>query len=169
MSDQPDFDTGFLSDTNDIDLKTQIWAYKKQREILRRTSAYRGEIASRHPGFPERSGATLISLDESEKEQGAAQLNLPDIAYSQEDNEVIRQFIRENLNTTWHSMGTAKMAAREMGGVVDKELNVHGVLGLKCADMSIAPENVGANTCNTAMTIAEKAASIIQADLGLEM
>lgn len=169
MSDPPDFDTGFLSDADDIDLKTQLWAYKKQREIMRRTGAYRGEVAQRHPEFPEGSGAALMSFDQSEKEQGSSRLNLPNIEYCQRDNEAIEQFIRRNLGTTWHGLGTAKMASRELGGVVDRKLNVHGVLGLKCADMSIAPENVGANTCNTAMTIAEKAASIIAAELRLKM
>ncbi|KIM94143.1 alcohol oxidase [Oidiodendron maius Zn] len=169
MSDPPDFDTGFLSDANDIDLKTLQWAYKKQREIIRRTDAYRGEVAERHPKFREGSKAALLSLNQSEKEQGGSRLDLPTITYSQEDNEAIQQFIRENLGTTWHGLGTAKMASREARGVVDKNLSVYGILGLKCADMSVAPENVGANTCNTAMTIAEKAASIIAAELGLEI
>lgn len=34
-------------------------------------------------------------------------------------------------------------------GVVDPELNVYGVKGLKVADMSILPDNVGANTFGT--------------------
>lgn len=32
------------------------------------------------------------------------------------------------------------------GGVVDERLNVHGVQGLKVADLSICPDNVGCNT-----------------------
>jgi choline dehydrogenase-like flavoprotein len=44
-------------------------------------------------------------------------------------------------------------------------LNVHGVRGLKLADLSIAPENVGGNTNNTALAVGEKAASIILAEL----
>jgi choline dehydrogenase-like flavoprotein len=167
ISDLPDFETGFLSDADDIDLKTQLWAYKKQREIMRHTTAYRGELLQRHPKFPKGSAAALMSHDESEQEESGSKLDLPNIVYSQEDNDAIEHFIRENLNTTWHSMGTAKMASSEVGGVVDTKLNVYGVVGLKCADMSIAPENVGANTCNTAMTIAEKAASIIVTELGL--
>lgn len=31
-------------------------------------------------------------------------------------------------------------------GVVDERLNVHGVKGLKVADLSICPDNVGCNT-----------------------
>jgi alcohol oxidase len=32
------------------------------------------------------------------------------------------------------------------GGVLDERLNVHGVEGLKVADLSICPDNVGCNT-----------------------
>ena len=78
------------------------------------------------------------------------------------------------------------MKARDKGGVVDERLNVYGVKGLKiagelflvpftrtafifiCADCSITPGNVGANTYNTAIAIGEKAAVIIAEDLGIE-
>ena len=39
--------------------------------------------------------------------------------------------------------------------------------GLKLADLSIPPENVGANTGNTAFLIGEKAADIFIKELGL--
>ena len=41
----PLFKPNFLSDTNDIDLKMLVWGYKKAREIIRRTTFYRGEIS----------------------------------------------------------------------------------------------------------------------------
>lgn len=59
------------------------------------------------------------------------------------------------------------MAPREKGGVVDKNLNVYGIKGLKLADLSIPPENVGANTNNTALMIGEKAADIVLKELGI--
>ncbi|KAI0487114.1 GMC oxidoreductase [Xylaria cf. heliscus] len=162
VSDPLDFDTGFFSDAGDFDLKAQIWAYKKGREIMRRISVYRGEHAATHPRFPAHSKAAYTRVD-AERDT----TNLVDIEYSPEDDKIIEQFLRENINTTWHSLGTAKMAPREQLGVVDKDLNVHGVKGLKLADLSIAPENVGGNTNNTALVIGEKAADIIIRELGL--
>jgi alcohol oxidase len=158
VEDPLDFDVGYFNDTYDLDVKKQIWAYKKQREILRRTNFYRGELAAGHPKFPEGSKAAVIETDE-------ALSNVQNLVYSSEDDAAIEQWLRENVNTTWHSLGTCKMAPREEDGVVDARLNVHGVTGLKIADLSIPPENVGANTNNTAMVIGEKAADIILGEL----
>ncbi|EUC48625.1 GMC oxidoreductase [Bipolaris oryzae ATCC 44560] len=154
-----DFDVGFFNDKDDIDLKKQMWAYKKQREIMRRTTFYRGELAAGHPRFPANSAAAVQeSITEPLKD-------VQDLVYTKEDDEAIEQWLRKNVNTTWHSLGTCKMAPREEDGVVDKDLNVYGVKGLKIADLSIPPKNVGANTNNTALMIGEKAAEIIIQEL----
>lgn len=157
-----DFDVGFLTDQYDIDLKKQVWAYKKQREIMRRTKMYRGELSLGHPAFLPNSPAACIETE-------AALSGVKDIAYSADDDKAIEKWIRENLNTTWHSIGTAKMAPKEDFGVVDGSLNVYGTKGLKIADLSIPPENVGANTNNTALVVGEKAADIIIKELGLDI
>ncbi|KAI0023436.1 GMC oxidoreductase [Xylariomycetidae sp. FL0641] len=168
LDDPLDFDVGFFSDEHDIDAKALLWAYKKGREIMRRTSFYRGEVAAHHPPFAPGSGAACCSLDRSllETTEGGLEA-IRDLEYSAEDDEVIVQFLRENVNTTWHSLGTAKMAPRGEMGVVDQDLNVYGVGGLKVADVSICPQNVGANTNHTALVIGEKAADIIVKELGL--
>ncbi|TVY41978.1 Alcohol oxidase, partial [Lachnellula cervina] len=61
------------------------------------------------------------------------------------------------------------MRERGRGGVVDRDLNVYGTAGLKVADLSMVPENVGANTNNTALAVGEKAAMIIAGELGVEV
>ena len=160
VADQLDCDVGFLSDEHDIDLKKQVWAYKKSREIMRRTKMYRGEITPGHPTWPEGSKAASVDITE-------ALSDVKDIEYSAEDDKAIEQWIRQNVGTTWHSIATCKMAPREENGVVDERLNVWGTKGLKLADLSIPPQNVGANTNNTAIVIGEKAADIIIKDLGL--
>ncbi|KAI1453894.1 GMC oxidoreductase [Annulohypoxylon moriforme] len=163
ISDPLDFDLGFFSDANDIDIKKQVWIYKLGREIIRRTGIYRGEVPGRHPRFPEGSKAGVLK-EWSPPAEGS---KIQDLEYSAEDDAAIEQYIRENIRTTWHCLGTAKMAPREEMGVVDKDLNVYGVRGLKVADLSIPPENVAANPNNTAMMIGEKAADIIAKELGL--
>lgn len=52
-------------------------------------------------------------------------------------------------------------------GVLDERLNVHGVKGLKVADLSICPDNVGCNTYSTALLIGEKCAVLTGEDLGM--
>lgn len=145
IEDPLDFDVGFLSDRGDVDLKTQIWAYKKHREITRRTRWYRGEVPIGHPKFPPGSKATLVEYN---PDMDRDITNIQDLEYSAEDDEAIAQFLRENIQTTWHSLGSCKMAPREEMGVVDGSLSVYGVQGLKVVDLSIPPENVGANTNN---------------------
>lgn len=159
------FNTGFFK--AEADVKKQIWAYKKSREFYRRTDAYRGELALGHPVFPEGSKAALHDGPVAKFSSQEDRNNLPEIEYSAEDDKAIEKHVRDNVNTTWHSMGTCRMAPREKGGVVDADLNVYGVTGLKLCDLSICPGNVGANTNNTALLVGEKAADIFAKDLGL--
>jgi alcohol oxidase len=161
VGDKLNFTTGFFSDANGVDIKKHVWAYKKQREIFRRMDTYRGELAMLHPPFPPDSAAALVTL--TDKPVG----NITDIVYSAEDDQIIEDFLRAHVETTWHSLGTCKMAPLEENGVVDERLNVYGVLGLKVADLSVPPRNVAANTMNTAVAIAEKAADILIEDLCL--
>ncbi|KAM3077347.1 hypothetical protein ACMFMG_006697 [Clarireedia jacksonii] len=151
------FEAGFL--THPSDIKKQLWAYKLSREIARRLPYYKGELALGHPVFAEGSKARLI---DARGENG----EITDIEYSEEDDKVIENWIRDNLNTTWHSLGTCAMKEREKGGVVDRFLNVYGTSGLKVTDLSMVPENVGANTNNTALAVGEAAAIIIGKELG---
>ncbi|KXJ94135.1 GMC oxidoreductase [Microdochium bolleyi] len=168
LDDPYDFDAGYFSDANSIDLKKQLWAYKKQRQVIRRTAMFRGELAAGHPRFPEGSKARCVEdVDPADGGGPLPRAELFDVTYTAEDDEAILQWVREQINTTWHSLGTCKMAPREDKGVVDGSLSVYGVTGLKIADLSIPPENVGANTNNTALVIGEKAADIFIRELGL--
>lgn len=163
MADPIDFDTGWLTDPGDVDVKKHIWAYKISREMWRRMPIFRGELAAAHPQFPEGSKAAVI-----EKADGPVMTDDNErIEYSAEDDKAIEKRVRDILSTTWHSLGTCKMAPRDQKGVVDGDLSVYGVKGLKLADLSVPPENVGANTGNTAFVIGERAADIFIKELGL--
>lgn len=161
LDDKLNFNTGFFSDANGVDIKKHVWAYKKQREIFRRMKIYQGELPGGHPTFPPNSSAVYVPPNNSSTE------DIKDIVYSEEDDKIIEEWARGHVETTWHSMGTCRMAPRNEGGVVDKRLNVYGVKGLKVVDLSIPPLNVAANTMNTAVAIGEKAADMIIEDLGL--
>ncbi|EAQ91743.1 hypothetical protein CHGG_03678 [Chaetomium globosum CBS 148.51] len=162
LEDPVDFDTGFFADDGDLDIKKHQWTYKKQREIMRRMPSYRGEMAACHPPFGPGSQAASVTLQD-----GPLPADAPDIEYSADDDAVLERWLRENISTTWHSLGTCKMAPRDDDGVVDENLSVYGVEGLKIADLSIVPRNVAANTNNTALVIGEKAADIIIKELDL--
>jgi hypothetical protein len=65
------------------------------------------EVALGHPKFPKGSNAALVSLDgkksaENYKFNGAGRAGIKNIEYSREDDAAIEQWIRENVNTTWH-------------------------------------------------------------------
>lgn len=51
----------------------------------------------------------------------------------------IEDFVRRRVNTLYHPTCTARMARREDGGVVDEELRVYGVRGLRVVDASVFP------------------------------
>ncbi|KAI0809956.1 alcohol oxidase-like protein [Xylaria sp. FL0064] len=163
LDDPIDFATGFFSDPQNIDIKKCAWAYKKQREIVRRMQNYRGEVIGTHPPFSANSKAACIEIEQPLGD------DIVDIEYSPEDDLILEDWLRNNVGTAWHSLGTAKMAPLDKMGVVDANLSVHNVENLKIADLSIPPYNVAANTCNTAMAIGEKAADIFIHELGLHL
>ncbi|OSX62585.1 hypothetical protein POSPLADRAFT_1169270 [Postia placenta MAD-698-R-SB12] len=154
-----DFDPITINGKEDI--AAMRWAYKHGRELARRMGLHRGEFDGGHPAYPEGSAAAVRPSAEP------TPLDTPKLVYTAEDDAAIDLFNRQQVGTMWHSLGTCAMKPRAQGGVVDSKLNVYGVTGLKVADMSIAPSNVGANTYSTALTIGEKAAAIIGEELGL--
>lgn len=86
---------------------------------------------------------------------------LPASAGAQTD-EQIEQFIRNHGDTIYHPVGSCRMGNGPTD-VVDAQLRVHGVLGLRVVDASIMPRIVGGNTNAPTIMIAEKAADLIRA------
>jgi alcohol oxidase len=161
----PRFDSGYLSAPED--LPTLVWGYKQGREVCRRMRCIVGEIPELNPPFDLQSKAA--AQRHFERGEGWDVDKVQNIEYSEEDEKVIEEWIRENVRTAWHPLGTCAMRAREQGGVVDKDLRVYGTSNLMVADMSICPENVGANTNNTALLVGEKAATLAARFLGVEI
>lgn len=75
-------------------------------------------------------------------------------------DDEIDAYIRAAAEADYHSVGTARMGSDPMA-VVDAELRVHGLAGLRVVDASIMPHLPGGNTAIPVAMIAEKAADMI--------
>lgn len=84
-------------------------------------------------------------------------------AERQSDEELL-DHARRTGNTAYHPMGTCRMGpATQPDTVVDDELRVHGIRGLRVADASIMPMILSANLNAGALMIGEKAADLVAA------
>jgi choline dehydrogenase-like flavoprotein len=70
-------------------------------------------------------------------------------------------YVRENVSTFYHPLGTCAMLPKKDGGVVDPELKVYGVSNLRVVDASVIPIMISANIQTAVYGIAERAAEII--------
>ncbi|MFA3789883.1 GMC family oxidoreductase [Aliiglaciecola sp. SL4] len=90
----------------------------------------------------------------------------PGIA-AQSDEEILT-YLRKRAETIYHPIGTCKMGSVEDPmAVVDSQLNVKGLTGLRVIDASVMPSLVGGNTNAPTIMIAEKAADMIKQQHGL--
>jgi choline dehydrogenase len=73
----------------------------------------------------------------------------------------IMAYVRQYACCDYHPVGTCKMGSDHMA-VVDSELRVHGLDGLRVVDASVMPRLISGNTNAPTMMIAEKAADMIK-------
>jgi choline dehydrogenase-like flavoprotein len=85
---------------------------------------------------------------------------LPASAGAQSDAE-IEAFIRNHADTIYHPVGSCRMGPGPLD-VVDAQLRVHGLQGLRVVDASVMPGLVGGNTNAPVIMMAEKAAALIK-------
>ena len=72
----------------------------------------------------------------------------------------IAQWVRQTADTIYHPVGTCRMGPRDTD-VVDSQLRVHGVQGLRVVDASIFPRIISGNTNAPTIMVAEKASHLV--------
>jgi choline dehydrogenase len=79
-----------------------------------------------------------------------------------QSNDELLDWVKKNAETTYHPVGTCKMG-HDPTAVVDEQLRVHGMQGLRIADASIMPTLTSGNTNAPSIMIGEKASRMILA------
>jgi choline dehydrogenase len=98
------------------------------------------------------NAASLSGIVEGEKMPGEAITG----------NEKVEDYIRANAQSNFHPVGTCRMGTGR-DAVVDSELRVLGISGLRVVDASVMPIITAGNTNAATVMIAEKAADMIMA------
>ncbi|KAL1743973.1 GMC oxidoreductase [Schizophyllum fasciatum] len=75
----------------------------------------------------------------------------------------LKRWIRRNAATPWHSTSSARMGATPATSVVDHDLHVHGIAGLRVVDASVFPTQLSGHPCAVVVAVAERAADVIRA------
>ena len=78
-----------------------------------------------------------------------------------ESEKQLEQIIRNRADTVYHPVGTCRMGSDDKS-VVDPQLKVRGIEGLRIADASIMPRIIGGNTNAPTIMIGEKCADMLR-------
>jgi choline dehydrogenase len=78
------------------------------------------------------------------------------------DDAGLLDYMKGTIQTSWHMVGTCKMGVDE-AAVVDPQLRVHGLQGLRVVDSSICPTIPSSNTNIPSIAIGEKGADMVLA------
>ncbi len=79
--------------------------------------------------------------------------------------EGLRQSVRDTLESLYHPVSSCRMGTDDLA-VVDPQLRVHGIEGLRVVDASVMPTLVRGNTNAPTIMVAERASDIVRAELG---
>ncbi|MEJ8858179.1 GMC family oxidoreductase N-terminal domain-containing protein [Variovorax robiniae] len=77
-------------------------------------------------------------------------------------DEDLIAYLRATGATAWHPLGTCRIGSDASQSVVDPQLRVHGIQGLRIADASVMPTIASTNTNAISIAIGERVADFIQ-------
>ncbi|KAI0724911.1 alcohol oxidase [Fomitopsis betulina] len=83
---------------------------------------------------------------------------------SVQTDEQIADWLRDNVNTTYHTTSSCSMLPREDGGVVNSSLKVYGTANIRVVDLSVVPMQIGSHTQAIVYAIAEQASDIVKTE-----
>jgi 4-pyridoxate dehydrogenase len=147
--------------------------------VLRPESRGHIELASADPGAAPRIRQNFLATDKDWRTLRAGLRMVRDLARQKPllpfiagetapgpaamSDETLDAHIRATAITVHHPLGTCRMGAEnDAAAVVDPELRVRGVAGLRVVDASVMPDLVGGNINAPVIMIAEKAADLIR-------
>jgi choline dehydrogenase len=87
-----------------------------------------------------------------------------DVLPADATEEQWRAYLLSQGNLEAHSLGSAAMMARELGGVVDSELRVYGTKNVRVVDASVLPTQISGHLTAIVYAVAERAADLIKKD-----
>ncbi|KAI1116338.1 hypothetical protein F5Y14DRAFT_78739 [Nemania sp. NC0429] len=114
------------------------------------------EILARTVGFVEK----IVNTPPYSDMIDPALKRLPDA--TGDDVETAKEIVRARTVSCFHIAGTCRMLPRELGGVVDERLIVHGTSNLRVVDASMIPLEPLGNIQTTVYAVAERAADFIK-------
>ena len=133
VGDKPLIEPRYLSDPDGFDLEVMVEAVRLSREILAQPAFAPYRREEILPGADVRGEAAIV------------------------------EFIRRKAESIYHPVGTCRMGADDdADAVVDPQLRVRGVDGLRVVDASVMPRLIGGNTNAPTMMIAERAADLVR-------
>ena len=132
-TDKVRIEAGYLSDPEGRDLQMMLECVRMSREIFAQ------------PAFEPFRGEEIFPGEQVQ------------------DDAALVEFIRRKAESIYHPVGTCRIgSADDPMAVVDPELRVRGVQGLRVVDASVMPKLIGGNTNAPTMMIAERAADLIR-------
>ncbi|PIL26393.1 hypothetical protein GSI_12150 [Ganoderma sinense ZZ0214-1] len=141
-SDPPNIDPQYLSTENDMNVLVRgvrlILKLAHTDPIASKLHLKPREIDASNPWWPGAADPKKVTDDE------------------------IRGMLRHRAKSAWHPVSSARMGRSAEDSVVDANLRVHGIDGLRCVDASVFPTQVSGHPCAVVVAMAEKAADMIK-------